>query len=73
MITALRPLLPGAAFVRWGYHRLDYKKAREKAQAGTNERGAALFQYDPDADGNGNRAYRLFYQQNVYPSKPPIM
>jgi len=28
-------------------------------------RGRALFEYDPNADGNGNGNWRLFYEQNV--------
>lgn len=62
----LSTLVPGVQIVMKGYQRLNYAIPAEREQENTNERGIALFQYDPNSDGNGQRAYRLFYQQTVY-------
>ena len=62
----LTTLVPGVQIVMKGYERLNYDIQAERDQENTNERGVALFQYDPNSDGNGQRAYRLFYQQTVY-------
>ncbi|GAB7353822.1 hypothetical protein MBLNU459_g4196t1 [Dothideomycetes sp. NU459] len=37
----------------------------EVEEQDTDQRGLALFQYDPNADGNGQRQWRLFYE-NIY-------
>ncbi|KAF2117936.1 hypothetical protein BDV96DRAFT_644273 [Lophiotrema nucula] len=42
------------------YQALDYSDPQQFSQAGTNARGHHLFQFDPDSDGNGQRAWRLF-------------
>lgn len=39
--------------------------------ANTDQRGMALFQYDPDADGKGKRQWRLFYENRVYVGSIP--
>ncbi|KAF2962857.1 hypothetical protein GQX73_g10709 [Xylaria multiplex] len=35
----------------------------EEAELGTNNRGAVLFQYDPNSDGKGKKAWRLFQEK----------
>lgn len=62
----LTTLVPGVQIVTKGYQRLNYNVDAERLQENQNERGIALFQYDPNSDGNGQRAYRLFYQQSTY-------
>lgn len=45
------------------YVPLNLNDPREDAMLGTNNRGAVLFQYDPDSDGNGKKAWRLFLEK----------
>lgn len=56
----------GARVETYTYATLDYNgETGEGADAdtvGTDQRGFALFQYDPNADGQGNAAWRLFYE-----------
>lgn len=59
----LTTLVPGIEVGVKGYRPLNYHIKAERLQENQNERGIALFQYDPNSDGNGQRAYRLFYQQ----------
>ncbi len=59
----LADLIPGINVVIYGYPGWDEGVPEEDAQRETNERGFALFQYDPDSDGNGNAGYRLYYEQ----------
>ena len=42
------------------YQALNYNLPSDYAQAGKNARGFHLFQYDPDSDGKGQRAWRYF-------------
>lgn len=44
------------------YIRLDTNNAAEAAQLGTNARGTVLFQYDPNSNGSGKKAWRLFVE-----------
>lgn len=64
--AVLTTVVPGVQIVVKGYQRLNYVIPAEAAQETQNERSIALFQYDPNTDGNGQRAYRLFYQQSIY-------
>jgi hypothetical protein len=45
------------------YLRLNYNLPEEEALENRSRRGMALFQYDPNSDGNGKRAYRLFLEE----------
>ncbi|KAI8954476.1 hypothetical protein F4801DRAFT_533345 [Xylaria longipes] len=45
------------------YVPLNTNDPRQSAELGTNNRGAALFQYDPNSDGNGKKAWRLFLEK----------
>lgn len=58
-------LVPGVEIITKGYQALNYHNEAERLQANQDERGIALFQYDPNSDGNGQRACRLFYQQTI--------
>jgi hypothetical protein len=62
---ALQDWLPGIRIIPAPYVRLNYGLASDEAQIGTNERGQYLFQYDPNSDGNGQRAWRLFNEAAV--------
>lgn len=47
--------------------RVPYFRINTNIEASdTDERGMALFQYDPDADGQGKRQWRLFYENRVF-------
>lgn len=48
------------------YRPLDTSTPAQSEQLGTDSNGVALFQYDPDSDGNGKRAWRLFLEARVY-------
>ncbi|KAJ3559040.1 hypothetical protein NPX13_g9596 [Xylaria arbuscula] len=45
------------------YIRLNTLNPNEDAELGTNSRGAVLFQYDPNSDGDGQKAWRLFLEK----------
>ena len=47
------------------YIPLDTNNPAQSALLGTNSRGVVLFQYDPNSDGNGKRAWRLFMEDRV--------
>jgi hypothetical protein len=47
------------------YTPLDSLDAAESAQLGTDARGNVLFQYDPNSDGNGKKAWRLFMENRI--------
>lgn len=38
----------------------------QAAQFGTDARGNVLFQYDPDSDGKGKKAWRLFIEARIF-------
>lgn len=63
--AAISKTLPGVTIARIPYIPLDYYKAGDAAIIGVTNRGTALFQYDPNADGTnqGLRYYRLFYDE----------
>jgi len=42
------------------YQALNYNVPSDRAQVGKGARGHHLFQYDPDSDGKGQRAWRYF-------------
>ncbi|KAM5448709.1 hypothetical protein MaudCBS49596_005215 [Microsporum audouinii] len=48
--------------VTYKYIALNYSDLADLALVNISNRGMALFQYDPDSDGNGQRAWRLFYE-----------
>ncbi|EEQ29304.1 uncharacterized protein MCYG_02123 [Microsporum canis CBS 113480] len=48
--------------VTYKYIALNYNDLADLALVNISNRGMALFQYDPDSDGNGQRAWRLFYE-----------
>ncbi len=54
------------AVYRVGYKRLDYTKPDEAALENQSNRGMTLFQYDPDSDGKGRRAWRLFLENRYF-------
>ncbi|GFP58818.1 hypothetical protein TASIC1_0011018500 [Trichoderma asperellum] len=39
---------------------------------GSSERGHVLFQFDPNSDNNGKRAWRLFMESAFIPSSRPL-
>jgi hypothetical protein len=47
------------------YMPLNTANPVEAAQFGTDARGVVLFQYDPNSDGNGKKAWRLFIEARV--------
>ncbi|KAK4236579.1 hypothetical protein C8A03DRAFT_35518 [Achaetomium macrosporum] len=55
--------------VTMAYLRLNYKKPEEKALENKTQRGMALFQYDPQ--GEGGKAWRLYYEDTCYHSSTP--
>lgn len=64
---ALRAYLgSGISIIRYPYSRLDSSRGESATQA--DPRGLYLFQYDTDADGNGRKQWRLFYEDSVYKS-----
>ncbi|KAK5731517.1 hypothetical protein LTR17_011315 [Elasticomyces elasticus] len=58
--------------VVYNYIRLDYSSAADAAQINKNERGMALFQYDPNADGKGLPKWRLFYEGKLTANPSPL-
>lgn len=63
--TAIRRLIPGVKIDREAYIPLNYYDPGDEALIDKSDRGMALFQYDPNADGAGGRYYRLFYELHV--------
>jgi hypothetical protein len=55
----------------WKYVRLDYNVPSDMTQANTNQRGIALFQFDPNAWGQGLQGWRLFYEEIQFSSNDP--
>ncbi|EEA25968.1 hypothetical protein TMatcc_005778 [Talaromyces marneffei ATCC 18224] len=55
----------------WKYVRLNYHNPSEEALANTNQRGIALFQFDPNAFGMGNRGWRILYEEMQFLSTDP--
>ncbi|THX03630.1 hypothetical protein D6D13_07585 [Aureobasidium pullulans] len=43
-----------------------FRKNTDLEPYNTDQRGMALFQYDPDADGKGSKQWRLFYENRVF-------
>jgi hypothetical protein len=48
------------------YMPLNTNDPAQAAQFGTDARGNVLFQYDPNSDGNGQKAWRLFMEGRVF-------
>jgi hypothetical protein len=48
------------------YDPLNHNDPNQVALGQTTRRGVCLFQYDPDSDGQGTRAWRLFYEHRMY-------
>jgi len=65
LTTAIRRLIPGVKVYSIPYIPLDYYSPADEALIDKSDRGMALFQYDPNADGAGGRYYRLFYELHV--------
>lgn len=57
---ALRRALPKVPIFKYNYIRAD------NAALPIGVTGKALFQYDPDSDGNGSPGWRLFFEQNRF-------
>jgi len=55
----------------WKYVRLDYNIPNDLAQVNTNQRGMALFQFDPNAWGQGLQGWRLLYEELQFSSSDP--
>jgi hypothetical protein len=55
----------------WKYVRLNYDLTSDLAQANTNQRGIALFQFDPNGFGPGVQGWRLFYEEQPFSSSGP--
>ena len=47
------------------YIPLDTSVPAESVQLGTDSRGVVLFQYDPNHDGSGTKAWRLFIEGRI--------
>ncbi|PVH73017.1 hypothetical protein DL98DRAFT_59479 [Cadophora sp. DSE1049] len=47
------------------YIPLNTNDPAQGAQLGKDARGTVLFQYDPDSDGNGKKAWRLFMEARM--------
>ena len=64
--TALKALIPGVKISNakeLSYVPLDLKEgSADLEQENNNDRGMILFQYDPDADGQGGHWCRLFHE-----------
>ncbi|KAI9740055.1 MAG: hypothetical protein M1818_004806 [Claussenomyces sp. TS43310] len=60
--SALMDLVPGIHIELKNYVAIDVNDEEEAKQLWNTARGMALFQYDPDSDGQGNPSYRLFYE-----------
>lgn len=52
--------------IRYNYQRLDYNDPDDQGIINRSHRGMALFQYDPNSDGRGQRAWRLFLENSFY-------
>ena len=50
----------------YAYPALNWNNQKERDIVDQTERGIALFQYDPNSDKNGQKAYRLFYEHQYY-------
>lgn len=50
----------------YAYPALNWNNDKDAAIIDKTERGIALFQYDPNSDKNGQKAYRLFYGHQYY-------
>jgi hypothetical protein len=48
------------------YLPLDTSDPVQGAQLGSDARGVALFQYDPNSDGKGKKAWRLFMEDRIF-------
>ena len=55
------------------YIPLDTSTTAGDDELGSNSRGAVLFQYDPDSDGNGQRRWRLFLEDRVQYKDLPVL
>lgn len=53
------------------YMLLNTNLDSDAEQMGTNARGTVLFQYDPDSDGKGTKAWRLFMENRFIYKKLP--
>lgn len=70
IVDAVRAVLGDGVEPRvtvYGYQPLDYPED-EHGVIIDGARGIALFQYDPDADGNGRSAWRVFLEDRWYSS-----
>ncbi len=47
------------------YMPLNTRNQAEAARLGTDARGVVLFQYDPNSDGKGKKAWRLFIEDRI--------
>lgn len=72
LISAIKDVLgANVPIAVWKYVRLDYHIPEQEAEANTNQRGIAVFQYDPNANGQGTRGWRLFYEEMQFASTDP--
>ncbi|TGJ78222.1 hypothetical protein E0Z10_g10548 [Xylaria hypoxylon] len=59
----LTSLIPGLWVVYYNY--IAANAAQYEEQDAQQHRGKALFEYDPNADGNNNANFRIWYEQNM--------
>lgn len=65
-------LLPGAPMAVWMYKRINTRtQAQRDILRGHNQNGKAVFQYDPNGRGQGQPAWRLFYEEHVFNDSDP--
>jgi hypothetical protein len=64
--TQIKALLPNIGNVPvTDYIRLNMDDEAQEAELFTNARGAAFFQFDPHANRQGQKGWRLFYEENL--------
>lgn len=52
--------------IRVQYVPLEYDNPEDLAIVNESRRGMCLFQYDPNSDGNGRKAWRIFMEDDFY-------
>jgi len=70
--TTLRTVLgQNLPIALWNYIPLDCRES-VAPELGTDERGEALFQFDPNSDGRGTPGWRLFYERLLFQNTDPV-
>ncbi|RAL01806.1 uncharacterized protein BO80DRAFT_472925 [Aspergillus ibericus CBS 121593] len=64
-------LLPGVPIATWMYIPVNPRRGQPDPIADQPWRRHAIFQYDPNAHGAGNRGWRLFYEDHYFDDTNP--